>query len=421
MSIKLTDEQNQVCDKIIKWWRPRNDRWSPGWEYITLGGYAGTGKTTLIGYLAEAMRYANAAEPKRQFNIAFLAYTGKAAHVLKIKLKESGVLKDNDFCGTIHRVMYYPKLRDVIIGGVTRKVIVGWEKKDNLEYYDLIIVDEASMVNQEIWLDLLSYGVPTIAVGDHGQLPPVGSNFNLMGSPQLVLSEIHRQAKESDIIRLSKSIRETGSINISYPSVNNSKVFMMDWEDPRCKRVFENIMFDEDIVCLCGYNQTRVKLNDMIRKKYNNLLPEPYPGERIICLKNNYDTGIMNGQIGKLIWALPEGPHLLNGTLMMDGYEDLFVLLIHLGGFGQISYEEIFENDLNKKFRKELKMNEISSLDFFDFGYAITVHKSQGSEWERVILFPQRNKYQTDDEYRRWLYTAVTRAKEKLFVITNFW
>lgn len=418
MNIELTTEQNRVCDQITKWWRPLDDRRSPGCSYITLGGYAGTGKTTLISYLSEIMRQYS---QQRFFNIAFLAYTGKASHVLKIKLKESGALKGNDFCGTIHRVMYYPKLKEVRIGDVVRKVIVGWEKKEDLEYYDLIIVDEASMVNREIWMDLLSYKIPIIAVGDHGQLPPVGSNFNLMESPQLILNEIHRQAEESPIIRLSKQIRETGSLILPYPTKNNSKAFLMDWKDPNCKRVFEKVEFDEDIVCLCGYNQTRVKLNDLIRKKYKYLLDEPYPGERIICLKNNYDTGIMNGQIGKLIWALPEGPHLLAGTIMMDGYEDPFILLIHLGGFGQISYNGLFETDLNKKFKKELIKNEIPSLDFFDYGYAITVHKSQGSEWNRVVLFPQRNKYQTDDEFRRWLYTAVTRAKEKLFVITNFW
>ena len=419
MNIELSEEQSIVCDRILEWWGPHNDRWSPGWQqYITLGGYAGTGKTTLISYISNAIRYIS---NKQSFNIAFLAYTGKASHVLKVKMMESSALQGNDFCGTIHRVMYYPKLRDVIIGGVVRKVIVGWEKKDDLEYYDLIIVDEASMVNRDIWDDLLTYKLPIIAVGDHGQLPPVGSNFNLMETPQLILKEIHRQAKESPIIRLSKQIRETGSLNLPYPNTNYSKTFLMDWNDPNCKSVFEKIEFDEDIVCLCGYNQTRVKLNDIIRKKYNYILEEPYPGERIICLRNNYDTGIMNGQIGKLIWCLPEGQHLLDGTIMMDGYEDPFVLLIHLGGFGQPSYNGLFEGNLNKQFKKELQKHEISSLDFFDYGYAITVHKSQGSEWNRVVLFPQRNKYQTDDEYRRWLYTAVTRAKEKLFVITNFW
>jgi exodeoxyribonuclease-5 len=418
--IKLSDEQNRVCDRILEWWGPHNDRWSPNWQqYITLGGYAGTGKTTLISYISDAIRYLN--PQQRTFNIAFLAYTGKAAHVLKGKLKDSGTLKGNDFCGTIHRVMYYPKLRDLVVGNVVRKVIVGWEKKDDLEYYDLIIVDEASMVNKDIWTDLLSYSIPIIAVGDHGQLPPIGSGFNLMQTPHLVLNEIHRQAEGSEIIRLSKNIRETGTIIASYPSQTNSKVFMMDWNDPRCKKVFENIEFNEDIICLSGFNQTRVKLNHMIRKKYNYLLDEPYPGERIICLKNNYNTGIMNGQIGQLIWALPEGPHLLNGTLVMDGYEEPFVSLIHLGGFGRASYEDVFDHDLNKKFKKELLKNEILSLDFFDYGYATTVHKSQGSEWNRVILFPQRNSHQRGDEFKRWLYTGVTRAKEKLFVITNFW
>lgn len=416
MSIELTFEQDKVCEEIFSWYKNRN-RHTKHRRYITLGGYAGTGKTTLISYISEVLR----SESSGQFNIAFLAYTGKASHVLKIKLKESESLKGNDFCGTIHKAMYYPKLKDLVVKGVTRKVIVGWKKKDDLDFYDLIIIDESSMVNKDIWMDLVSYNVPIIAVGDHGQLPPVGSQFNLMQDPDLKLTEIHRQAAESEIIRLSKEIRETGMLNVNYPSSNNSKVFGMDWRDPNCRKVFDNIDFNEDIIMLCSFNQSRVRLNSIIRKKNDNLMNEPYPGERLICLKNNYDTGIMNGQIGTLMWALPEGPHLMTGTLDMDGYDEPFMSLIHLGGFGKENYEDIFNRNLNKQFREELRKNEISSLDFFDYGYATTVHKSQGSEWGRVILFPQRNKYQTDDEFRRWLYTGVTRAKEKLFVISNFW
>ncbi len=416
MTIELTPEQEVVCDKILEWYKKRNT--SRLRNYITRGGYAGTGKTTLITYISGMMRDSSS---RPGFNIAFLAYTGKASHVLKIKLRESGALKGNDFCGTIHKAMYYPKLRDLIIKGVVRKVIVGWQKKDDLDFYDLIIIDESSMVNKEIWMDLASYGIPMIAVGDHGQLPPVGSQFNLMQDPDLKLIEIHRQAAESEIIRLSKQIRETGRLDVNYPGSNNAKVFGMDWRESNCQKVFDNINFGDDIIMLCAFNQSRVRLNNIIRKKNNNLMEEPYPGERLICLRNNYDTGIMNGQIGTLMWALPEGPHLLTGTLAMDGYDEPFMSLIHLGGFGKESYEDIFNRNLNKQFKKELNKNEIASLDFFDYGYATTVHKSQGSEWDRVILFPQKNRYQSDDEFRRWLYTAVTRAKEKLFVISNFW
>jgi len=136
--------------------------------------------------------------------IAFCSYTGRAAQNLKNKLVEQNALTWRDTISTIHGLIYDPIEN-------TNKEIVGWERKDELDT-DLIIVDEASMVDSNIWMDLLSYKIPIVAVGDHGQLPPINGNFNLMANPQLLLTEIHRQAKNNPIIQVSIHARNTGVI-----------------------------------------------------------------------------------------------------------------------------------------------------------------------------------------------------------------
>lgn len=397
-----------MCNNVIDWY---NSNLS---QYVTVGGYAGTGKTSIIPYLVDYLRRG------RWGRLAFAAFTGKASFVMKTKLREAGVIDPDDFCGTLHSLMYVPLMKEVKIKGVKKKVISGWRKKEDLDV-TAVIVDEASMVNRELWNDLLSYDVPIIAIGDHGQLPPVGGKFNLMQSPQLMLTKVHRQALDSPIIQLSQRVRQTGKLVLGYPKSLHQPVFAMNWRDPRCQNTFKGINFQQDIICLCGFNSTRVELNNMIREKKKWKMKFPYLGERMICLRNNHNSGVMNGQIGTLTFGMPSGhPGLMNATVKMDGIGDDYLTLIYDGCFGQVSYDEVFEMNLRKKYEKAMKDHGCINLDLFDYGYAITVHKSQGSEWDKVILFDQRNKYQNDDDYRRWLYTAVTRAREKLFVIYNY-
>ena len=398
-----TKEQLSICHQITNWFSDNDD------QYLTIGGYAGTGKTYLISLISNYLRNAI---PK--IKIGFVAFTGKASSTLMNNLEmESSLKLGFDTCGTIHSLIYKPE------GEWNKKekrfVIKRWIRKSDEEIvnsYDLIIIDEASMVSAKIWNDLRQYSIPIIAVGDHGQLPPIGDNFNLMSKLDYKLSEIHRQAKGSGIIDLSSFIRKNGYI----PNGKYSKsVFKVDWSSAICQKIWNNIDFlTDDVICICGFNKSRVQINNMIRKKlkYRNVIP--YPTERLVCLKNNADKGVYNGQTGTLSWVMPSNKNKSKMTIVLDGTGEFYDGEVNLNCFGKADYSLMYE-PVNYGKRKIYPTG-----DFFDFGYCISVHKSQGSEFTKVILFEERSGYWDNEYYKRWLFTGVTRAKNSLMVISGY-
>ncbi|PIV01073.1 hypothetical protein COS55_02475 [Candidatus Shapirobacteria bacterium CG03_land_8_20_14_0_80_40_19] len=385
--IGLSGDQKAALSNLISWFNSENK------IYITLGGYAGTGKTTLIGILRQ-----NFFDQNKKLKVAFCTFTGKASRVLRSKLIEAKALFPLDFVGTIHSLIYSP------IEDEKTKEIIGWKRKDEIEA-DLIIVDEASMVDIFIWQDLLSYKIPIIAVGDHGQLPPIRENFNLMQKPDLKLEEIHRQAKENPIIKLSIMARETGKIPISFFGRNVKKISYGEsdsWE------AVEELLksYNEDTMILCGYNKTRIKINDFIRNSLGFESPVPQTRDRVVCLRNNRAKGIFNGMLGSVFDIKDKEGDFYKARIAMDGEEGIYKGLIYKAQFG--APEPI--NFTKERFR-------LRTHDIFDFGYALTVHKAQGSQAKRVILFEERFSKSNDDEWRRWLYTGITRAEEELFII----
>jgi ATP-dependent exoDNAse (exonuclease V) alpha subunit len=409
--MQLTEEQLNVQDEVLDWYRSRYS------NVIKIVGYAGTGKTTLMTEIASKIRYNKDLGRRGAHRIAFCAFTGKAAFVLESKLEENGSITAVDYVGTIHGLLYSPRYKRKD----GKKIIIGWSLRKELDV-DLIIVDEGSMVYEEIWQDLLHYNIPIIVCGDHGQLPPVGPKFDLLANADFQLKEIHRQALDNPIIKLTLDIRRYGFIK---PGIFNESVFKLDWYNQQTKDIYDKIDWaseDKDIIQLCGFNKTRVGLNNKIREKLDYTLPNPYPAERVICLKNNHNSGIKNGQLGSLVWVYNAGDDLYDLTLRMDGFgDDLHSSLAIRSSFGKDNYNDEMEIDFKRTYAKEMKRYDQKDIDMFDFGYATTVHKSQGSEWNKVVLFEQRNRYQDDQEYARWLYTAATRAKEKLFIIYNYW
>ncbi len=403
MDIDLTKEQSNIIEEIIDWHRTKYS------DYITIGGYAGTGKTTIISFIADELKKEN-----RSIRIAFCAFTGKASSVLKSKIKNS-IRKTLDNVSTIHSLMYSPKYK---VDSRGRKVIDGWIRKDEIEY-DIIIIDEGSMINQYIWNDLKSYNIPIIVIGDHGQLPPIGEKYGLLKNPQLKLMKIHRQASKNPIIKLSMDVRHNGHIP---HGIYSPHVFKLSWRDPRCQYIFNKVEWDSDVITLCGFNATRVKINNMIREKENYKMAEPYPGERLICLKNNHTTKIMNGQIGTVQWfrLFNKTNDLYKIDLEMDNSDDIYSSVVWNGCFGKEKYDEAHNINFNKIYKDELKKSK-ETVDLFDYGYSISVHRSQGSEWPRIVLFEQRSKYWDDAYFKKWLYTAVTRARERLFIISDFY
>lgn len=419
MSLELEQEQQVVLDHIInKMWVTHQDKamfWRGDPFHVIVGGYAGTGKTTLLAHL-RAEIYKNFP----RISVAFVTYTGKASSVLKLKLETNGSLMTSDYIGTIHSLIYKPKVK--WDRQLKCYVVVDWILKEDDEIcYDIIIIDEGSMISQSIWFDLQNMKRPIIVMGDHGQLPPIGDQFSLMKQTHFKLNTIHRQALNSPIIALSKFVRDNGYI--PYNRIFSKDIFKLSWNHPKCKDIWNNkVVFNENLIVLCAFNTTRNELNKQIRKKLGYSGDKlPIPGERIVCLQNDHKRGIMNGQIANLLWIMPGDHDLYMMTLEVDGYPDPVECTVASKCFGEVTYTMYDKSPTWKKQFKYVMDKGIGPINYFDFGYVMSVHKSQGSEWNKVILFEQRTKHWDDNMYARWLYTAITRAKEKLFIISDYW
>jgi exodeoxyribonuclease V len=385
----LSPDQAEVISALSDWLK------NPNGQSITVGGYAGTGKTTLISVLRALIK-----EQHPKFHVAFACYTGKASQVLKQKLvAQKAILKD-DFCGTIHSLMYTAVTDDD--GKILR-----WKRNPDLPY-DLIVIDEASMVTSDIWKDLSAYNLPMIAVGDHGQLPPIESAFNLMDDPQLRLETIHRQAEGNPIIELATMARQNGEIPFKKFSDSVRKV---DRRNEDSMELFEQWLtsYPKESLVLCARNKTRTALNKHIRKVRGYESEIPQVGETLICLKNNYESAggpIYNGMLGTLTRLEEKYIHWFDVDVQFHDEHRLFTGEISQHQFGQ---EKVIQSV------KGLHYSRIG--DLFDFGYALTVHKAQGSQAKTVVVFEEYAPYMSDEEWRRWLYTAVTRASERLLIL----
>jgi exodeoxyribonuclease-5 len=311
-------------------------------EIFKIGGYAGTGKTTI---LKEIM--------SRHLNMGACAYTGKAASVLRSK-----GIKD---ATTIHKKIY-------------QWVDDRFYKVKSLNYNRLGI-DEGSMVGSDIFADLCSYKVPLVILGDPGQLEPIGSKeINLMREPDITLNQIHRQAENNPIIKLATAIR----LRNEYETEKLDKDYY-DWAD----------------IVICGYNKTRVEVNKHVRRNRKELLEV---GERIICLRNNTNLRVFNGLIMEVTAIKERNTKYWRIDALADDGTRYSGLPVWTGNFNRASTVKYSRKGNN--------------VMIADYGYAITCHKSQGSEWDKVLVINQSAPKLWDQQ--RWLYTAVTRASKEL-------
>lgn len=363
--IELTEEQRRCQEAILAYID------APTKTHITMGGYAGTGKTTVIASTRQMIMGRR---------VAFCAFTGKAAYVLKRKLE--GFMQEDDYCGTIHGLIY--KRVDVVMEGhgARKRTLHHWIRNTSLSY-DLIVVDEASMLNETIFQDLLIYGIPIVAVGDHGQLPPVNGKFNLMERPAIRLETIHRQVADHPIIKVATMARRYGNIPVGSHGDGVRKVL-----GSSCLSGMDLSSW----MVLCGRNSTRIKMNDAIRRSTSRI---PTVGDKVICLRNNRTEGLFNGMIGVL--------QELSGVEAVIEFDDFtWKGNIHLPQFGMEKTTAEYDKRMGC---------------LFDFGYCLTVHKAQGSEAESVVLIEERFGPPDPGMYARWLYTAVTRSKRELLII----
>lgn len=357
--IILTEEQNNAIDMIRKWY------YDSIYQTFVLSGVAGTGKTTILKHIANALNISN---------IAYCSFTGKAARVMTNKGTPAT---------TIHSLIYTPREQKDKDG----KKIVIFELAKTLGNIELIVVDEASTIGKAIQQDLESFDLPILYIGDHGQLPPISDTVsNLMLNPNVKLESVHRQALDNPIIWCANQVRQ--GIYLPYGKYGNAVL-----KTTKDKISIETLSRANQI--LCGKNSTRTSLNEDMRKYYNFKSIYPQDGDKMICLQNEKNTGLVNGMTG-ICKFYNEKTHKMD--FISDEDEEYFDLKVDYSIF--------------KKTKSEYKRG----VSKFDYGYAVTTHKFQGSEAENVIIFEEQ--FGDDDFHSKWLYTAITRASQKLIIVS---
>jgi len=377
--MKLTNQQEHAIKMINKW---LHDYYYGGEKkkIFVLNGYAGTGKTSILKYI----------DDKYLKSCVCAAYTGKAAKVLKNKTNLS--------TSTIHSLIYTP------IEDSSNKKGVRWviNKESLICSAKVVIIDESSMVGKSILKDLMSYEVPILLIGDPGQLEVI-NDTNIFNSlkPDITLTEIHRQAKDNPIIRLSMRAREGKDIPFQSFSSNVKKV-------PKNKDTISKYLYSSGIA-LVGRNNTRRLVNNLVRAKLKKHSTYPSIDDRIICLQNNLDLGVLNGYEGIVTSSASLSTDITN-TIVLSGYLDDTILknTTALSCYFESNAPEEIMATFNRKF--------LYSHLHIDYAYAITVHKSQGSQYENVCIIDEFN-YGGEDNRRRLLYTAITRAEKGLIIL----
>ncbi|MBA5777216.1 AAA family ATPase [Stappia sp. F7233] len=364
-------QQDTALTETARWLK-RGDS-----QVFRLFGYAGTGKTTLARHLAEGL----------DGSVAFGAFTGKAAHVLR--------QKGCTDASTIHAMIYRPRGRkdddEDEEGGPTFSL----NRESVAAKSDLIVIDECSMVDEDLGRDLLSFGKPVLVLGDPAQLPPVkGGGFFTEAEPDVMLTEVHRQARDNPIVRMSMTIREGGSLD--YGDFGESRVISR-------RDIDADTILSSDQV-LVGTNRTRRLYNGRIRELKGFTTPMPAVGDKLVCLRNDKTKGLLNGGLWTVKRLRPPKGNTLRFDVMPE--EDT-------GSKAAVQVKVLpamFEDGA-----EEISYAIRRRSDEFDYGYALTVHKAQGSQWDKVVLFDE--SYAFREHRERWLYTAVTRAAESLIVV----
>lgn len=409
--MEWSPQQDAALRSISEWISAPGDR-----QVFRLDGYAGTGKTTIAVHAAQSL----------DGDVLFAAPTGKAAHVMRRK----GCVG----AGTIHQLIYHTKdksrarlrsleidltrLIDAIIEDGQESIIddhpdvvalrdlISRERRDlsqpfftldeesKLRDASLLVLDEASMIDARVGQDLLTFGVPVIVIGDPAQLPPVkGDSFFFRDSDRradVTLTEIHRQALDNPIIAMATQIR--GEEAPAAGTYGESRV--IDKEDITAEMALAT---DQIIV---GRNRTRHAYNRRIRSLMGMADDLPLVGDRLVCLRNSHDLGLYNGST----WDVRDCGEGSSGDRL------------HLTAESTDDPDLVVECEAHRApfIGEQVEWYERKEAQEFDYGYAMTGHKSQGSQWDDVLVVDESWCFRADRW--KWLYTAVTRAAERVVV-----
>lgn len=367
--ITLTPDQEKALKEGVQWWKEERQKK----QVWTLSGISGAGKTTIASYILEAMKV----KPRE---VLTMAYTGAAVQVL---------LKRGIQAQTIHQSIYNFEI-------VGKKIYQYRKSVEDMAQYKLFVVDEASMVSQELLDDLLSFGKPIMLIGDGNQLPPVGGTENyFIQNPDFRLTQPVRQALESPIVLLAYHITQ----GVTKPKVGwyGKEVLVTN------KLNIDHFMQVEQVITRT--NKDRIKFNSIIRNKNGFSGEFPRKGEKLVCKKNNWSK---MQTIGDVFVYLVNGLRVTAESDFNDSLDKVKVKPILPGS-------DHFVVDADPLALKEEQTNwmeyrENIDLCAFQYGYAVTGHAMQGSEAD-TILFKNAWTPGTEEDNIRWLYTTLTRAK----------
>ena len=365
--VEWSPQQDEALLKVSAWLKDRT-----GPQVFRLFGWAGTGKSTLAQHLAQGVK-----------SVKYAAFTGKAALVMR-KHGCRGA-------STIHSLIYS------LVSEKEGEPKFALDPESEALTADLIVIDEVSMVDEALGRDLLSFGTKVLVLGDPFQLPPVqGAGFFTAAEPDMMLTEIHRQAADNPIIRMSMDIREGGFLERG--RYGESEVIAKDSVD-------REAVLEADQV-LAGRNKTRVAYNDRLRELKGMPRHEPVAGDRLVCLRNNPQKKLLNGQI----WIASEVKKRSGAryAMVLDPDDPT--------GKSRSQAKVVTHAAFFSGEEDALGWPERRQFDEFTFGYCLTVHKAQGSQWDNVYLFDESFVFREDRQ--RWLYTGVTRASEKITVVS---
>lgn len=429
--VVLSEQQQVAEDRAIVWLdkckQELNNKMPLSQPVFVIEGLAGTGKTFTVKTIIDKLKR----KP------AYMAYTGKAALVLN---KYS-----NAHATTIHSRIYSPlsvsdkvfkdlyKRRDTSkdeeevrklqqeIDELSQIKFALKEKEDAFPHKEnLIVLDECSMVDKEMLSDLKSFKIPIIALGDPGQLPPVkGEGALFTGVADVSLTEIRRQSLDNPIIEWSMFARNQRPLPPTpQETVYTDKVAKL----PRSLVVSSIGMWElykaHDIL-ICWKNQTRQNINRWVRTELGYTKDPssifPVVGDKLIITKNDRTLGLFNGLFAEVIEV-----------------GDLYDTYIELKIRTELQAETdipisvrimraCFEVYTNPDAWKQVKPWHFKNMQQADYGYAITCHKAQGSQWDKVLILEENvlNWPKAKEERAKWLYTAITRAVEKVTILTG--
>lgn len=387
--ITLTDEQRSAIIKACSWYYDTSYNKK---NYFVISGYAGTGKSTIVKTLINVLGLAN-------YNVLFAAFTGKAALVLRIK---------GNMANTIHKSFY-----NIYYG-------------DNGMYYfslkrslpstiKLIVIDECSMINDKMINDILSFNLPTIFLGDIGQMPPVIGQNSLLKDVNNIDAQLTKVLRQDDT---------SGILDLATRSRNGERLKEGTYKNCRVLRLKDIDDITKYDIILCWRNSTRKLFNQAVRKESNINSIYPIKGEKVIGLKNNYFhqieyEGIPIFPVNGLPSTVVSDFQLIKNekNILLD-YKPDFIKDPKGPFFKTLCHSEYFENyGYNIEKDPFIKEDE-EDIVHLDYGYALTVSRSQGSEYKRGLLL---DEYRGPEDIKfKYMYTGITRFMEGVDIVLDY-